>query len=172
MPANQTAGAQVVGTILHDGKPQYFAIIVTHPGSGLTHVNELIAQRKSCSFAFGDKASTSGYRIPLHHFMQQGVADPEKHFAKVLYTKHQAIETQAAAGQIDAGADYKRNRNAMIEQGLISAERSRVIWQSAPLLKTQPQLLPAHHTGFVASDNRVYKPIRDAGLATGKLQPT
>ena len=41
-----------------------------------------------------------------------------------------------------------------------------------PLLKTQPQLLPAHYTGFVASDKRVYKPIRDAGLATGKLQPT
>jgi phosphonate transport system substrate-binding protein len=170
--ANQTAGAQVVGTTLHDGKPKYFAIIVTHPGSSLTHVNELIAQGKSRTFAFGDKGSTSGYRIPLHHFMQQGVADPEKHFAKVLYTKHQAIETQVAAGQIDAGADYNRNRNAMIEQGLISAERSRVIWQSAPLLKTQPQLLPAHHTGFVASDNRVYKPIRDAGLATGKLQPT
>ena len=40
-----------------------------------------------------------------------------------------------------------------------------------PLLKTQPQLLPAHYTGFVASDNSLYKPIRDAGLATGKLQP-
>ena len=147
MLANQTAGAEVVGTILHDGKPKYFAIIVTHPGSGLTNVNVLIAQGKSRSFAFGDKGSTSGYRIPLHHFMQQGVANPEKHFAKVLYTKHQAIETQAAAGQIDAGADCNRNRKAMIEQGLISAERSRVIsecsrvisersrviWKSAPL---------------------------------------
>ena len=41
-----------------------------------------------------------------------------------------------------------------------------------PRLAAQPKLLPAHYTGFVASDNRVYKPIRDAGLATGKLQPT
>jgi phosphate/phosphite/phosphonate ABC transporter binding protein len=125
--ANQTAGAQVVRTTLHDGKPEYFAIIVAHPGSGLTNVNELIAQGKSRSFAFGDKGSTSGYRIPRHHFMQQGAANPEKHFAKVLYTKHQAIETQVAAGRIDAGADYNRKRNAMIEQGLISAECSRVI---------------------------------------------
>ena len=69
----------------------------------------------------------------------------------------------------------------MIEQGLIKAERSKIIWQSAPLpndafavsealartrrwsrklqaalddigglLKTQPNLLPAHYTGFVA----------------------
>ena len=90
----------------------------------------------------------------------------------------------------------------MIEQGLIRAERSRIIWRSAPLpndafavsralsedkafvarlraalaevgplLKTQPQLLPAHYTGFVDSDNGLYRPIRDAGLATGKLRP-
>ncbi|MDO9092524.1 MAG: phosphate/phosphite/phosphonate ABC transporter substrate-binding protein [Rubrivivax sp.] len=201
--ANQTAGAQVVATILYDGKPEYFAIIVTHPESGLKSAADLIAQGKSRSFAFGDKGSTSGYLIPLHFFMQQGVPDPEKHFAKVLYTKHQAIQTQVTAGQLDAGADYNRNRNAMIEQGLIQADRSRIIWQSAPLpndavalnarlfqdktlvarvqaalqevgplLKTQPQLLPNHYTGFVASDNRFYKPIRDAGLATGKLQPT
>jgi phosphonate transport system substrate-binding protein len=200
--ANQTAGAQVVSTILYDGKPEYFAIMVTHPDSGLKSAADLVAQGARRSFAFGDKGSTSGYLIPLHFFMQQGVADPEKHFAKVLYTKHQAIETQVAAGLLDAGADYNRNRNAMIEQGLIKAERSRVIWQSAPLpndavavsaalhkdkafvarlqaalldvgplLKTQPQLLPAHYTGFVATDNAFYKPIRDAGLATGKLQP-
>jgi phosphonate transport system substrate-binding protein len=200
--AHQHAGAQVVATILYDGKPEYHALIVTHPESGLTSAADLIASGRQRSFAFGDKGSTSGYLIPLHFFMQQGVADPEKHFAKVLYTKHQAIETQVAAGQLDAGADYNRNRNAMIEQGLIKAERSRVIWQSpplpndavavsatlfkdkafvarlqaalvevGPLLKTQPQLLPAHYTGFVASDNSLYKPIRDAGLATGKLQP-
>ena len=38
-----------------------------------------------------------------------------------------------------------------------------------PLLASQPRLLPANYTGFVARDNAFYKPIRDAGLATGKL---
>jgi len=36
-------------------------------------------------------------------------------------------------GVLDAGADYNRNRDGMIEQGLIRAERSRIIWRSAPL---------------------------------------
>jgi phosphonate transport system substrate-binding protein len=193
--ANHVAGAQVVSTIEYDGKPEYFAIIVTHPDSGV----KTMADLKGKTFAFGDKGSTSGYLIPLHHFMSQGI-DPDKYFSKVLYTKHQAIETQVAAGQLDAGADYNRNRNAMIEQGLIKPERSKIIWQSAPLpndafavskvlyqdkalvgtlqaalsevgplLKTQPNLLPAHYTGFVVKDNAFYKPIRDAGLATGKL---
>lgn len=200
--ANHYADAQVISTILYQGKPEYFAMIVTHPESGLNSAQDLLGPKgRGRSFAFGDKGSTSGYLIPLHFFMQQGI-EPEKHFGRVLYTKHQAIQTQVTAGQIDAGADYNRNRSAMIEQGLIRAERSKVIWQSAPLpndafavsaalfkdkalvtklqdallgvgpmLGTQPSLLPAHYTGFVNTDNRFYKPIRDAGLATGKLAP-
>ena len=195
--ANNASGAQAVSTILYDGKPEYFAIMVTHPDSGI----KTLADLKGKTFAFGDKGSTSGYLIPLHHFMKQGI-DPESYFARVLHTKHQAIEMQVTSGQLDAGADYNRNRNAMIEEGLIKAERSKVIWQSDPLpndavavsetlardkafvaklqaalaevgglLKTQPNLLPPHYTGFVAQDNAFYKPIRDAGLATGKLQP-
>ena len=195
--ANHYSGAQVVSTILYDGKPEYFAIMVTHPDSGIKTVADL----KGKTFAFGDKGSTSGYLIPLHYFQIQGI-NPDTYFSKVLYTKHQAIEAQVAAGELDAGADYNRNRNAMIEQGLIKAERSKIIWQSAPLpndafavskalwgdkvfvaklqaalasvgtgLAMQPKLLPAHYTGFVTQDNAFYKPIRDAGLATGKLQP-
>lgn len=195
--ANHEAGAQVVSTILYDGKPEYFAIIITHPDSGIQSPADL----KGRSFAFGDKGSTSGYLIPLHYFMTQGI-NPDSYFSKTLNTTHQAIETQVAQGVLDAGADYNRNRNAMIEQGLIKAARSVVIWQSAPLpndafavspelhrdkmlvaklqralagvgaeLKSRPNLLPAHYTGFVTRDNAFYKPIRDAGLATGKLQP-
>jgi phosphonate transport system substrate-binding protein len=195
--ANHETGAQAVSTILYDGKPEYFAIMVTHPDSGIKSPADL----KGRTFAFGDKGSTSGYLIPLHYFMMQGI-DPDTYFAKVLNTKHQAIETQVAQGVLDAGADYNRNRNAMIEQGLIKPERSVVIWQSAPLpndafavspglyqdkvfvqklrqalegigaeLKNRPNLLPAHYTGFVTRDNAFYKPIRDAGLATGKLTP-
>jgi len=195
--ANHSAGAQVVSTILYQGKPEYFAIIVTHPDSGIKTVADL----KGKSFAFGDKGSTSGWLIPTHFFMKQGITEPEKYFSKVLYTKHQAIQTQVTAGQLDAGADFNRNRNTMIEQGLIKAERSVIIWQSdplpndafavsaalfkdsafvarlqaalaetGPLLTQNKALLPTNYTGFVTRDNGFYKPIRDAGLATGALK--
>jgi phosphonate transport system substrate-binding protein len=198
--AHHHAQAQVVSTILYEGKPEYFALIVTHPESGLESLDDLLGPKgRGRSFAFGDKGSTSGYLIPFHQFQQRGI-DPEKHFARVLYTKHQAIQTQVTAGQIDAGADYNRNRDAMIAQGLIAAARSKIVWRSAPLpndafavsaelardaafvrrlqaalaevgplLARQANLLPAHYSGFVATDNNFYKPIRDAGLATGKL---
>ncbi len=120
----------------------------------------------------------------------------------MLYTKHQAIEMQVTRGEIDAGADYNRNRDAMISEGLIKAADSVVFWTSDPLpndavavraelardaafvarlraalaavgpeLGRRPELLPPRYTGFVAKDDAFYRPIRDAGLATGKLSP-
>lgn len=195
--ANHQSGAQVIASILYDGKPEYYSIIITHPQSGIKSIADL----KGKTFAFGDKGSTSGYLIPFHHFMNQGI-NTDTYFSKTIHTSHQAIETQVTQGNLDAGADYNRNRNAMIEQGLIKASQSVIIWQSAPLpndafavsknlqsdkalisklqsaleglgeaLKSKPELLPPHYTGFVSKDNSFYKPIRDAALATGKLQP-
>jgi len=195
--AHHTAGAQAVSTILYDGKPEYHAIMVTHPGSGIRSIADL----KGRSFAFGDKGSTSGYLIPLHQFMKSGLR-PETDLGKVIHTKHQAIEMQVTRGELDAGADYNRNRDAMIAEGLIKPADSLVFWTSDPLpndavavradlardpafvaalraaldsvgpaLKTRPDLLPPRYGGFVSKDDTFYKPIRDAGLATGKLTP-
>jgi phosphonate transport system substrate-binding protein len=195
--ANNEAGAQVVASILYDGKPEYFALMVTHPKSGIEKIEDM----KGKTFAFGDKGSTSGYLIPFAHFMKMGI-DPDTYFSKVIYTTHSAIETQVTQGELDAGADYNRNRNTMIEQGLIKAEESKIIWTSDPLpndafgvsaelykdkkfvkelqtalegvakeLTTNKELLPNHYGGFVVKDNSFYKPVRDAGLATGKLNP-
>jgi phosphonate transport system substrate-binding protein len=195
--ANNESGAQAIATILYDGKPEYFAHIVVGPESAAKSVDDL----KGKTFAFGDKGSTSGYLIPFHMLQKKGL-NPDTFFSRVTYTKHQAIETQVARGELDAGADYNRNRDAMIEQGLIKASDSRIIWTSDPLpndafavstdilkdkttveklqealvgieaeLKKNPDLLPRRYTGFVKKDNGFYKPIRDAGLATGKLAP-
>ena len=81
--------------------------------------------------ALGDKGSTSGDRIPFHEFGKRGI-DLDKRSARVLDTRHQAIQPQVPAGRRDACADFHRNRGVMMGQGLISAARSKVIWLSAP----------------------------------------
>ena len=194
--ANHVAGAQAVSTILYDGKPEYFAIMITHPKSGIKSIADL----KGKTFAFGDKGSTSGYLIPNYHFQTNGI-DVNKFLGKVINTKHQAIELQVTRGELDAGADYNRNRDAMIADGQIKAADSVIFWTSDPLpndavavsaalakdaafvsklrdalvgvgdeLKRTPNLLPPRYTGFVSKDNAFYRPIRDAGLASGQLQ--
>ena len=73
--ANHQSGAQVISTVLYDGKPEYYSIIITHPNSGIKSMADL----KGKTFAFGDKGSTSGYLIPFHYFMTQGIT-PETYF--------------------------------------------------------------------------------------------
>ena len=51
--ANHQAGAEVMATILYQGKPEYFAIMVTNPKSGINSIDDL----KGKTFAFGDKLS-------------------------------------------------------------------------------------------------------------------
>lgn len=197
--ANNESGAQVIATILYDDKPEYYAIMITHPGSGIESPKQL----KGKTFAFGDKGSTSGYLIPFHYLMKNfKIKEPEEFFSKVLYTKHPAIETQVTKGELDAGADYNRNRNSMIEQGLIKESDSKIIWTSPALpndafavskelfkdkklvknlqdalvslksdLKADSKLLPTHYTGFVVRNDQFYKSIKEAGLETGKLVP-
>ena len=193
--ANHVAGAQAVSTILYDGKPEYFAIMVTHPKSGIKSIADL----KGKTFAFGDKGSTSGFLIPNYHFQKNGI-DINTYLGKYINTKHQAIELQVTRGELDAGADYNRNRDAMISDGLIKAADSVIFWTSDPLpndavavsstlakdaafvaklqaalaaigpeLKRTLNLLPPRYTGFVSKDNAFYRPIRDAGLASGQL---
>ena len=112
---------------LASGETEYFAIMVTHPNSGM----KTVADPKGKTFACGDRGSTSGYLIPFLYFMTQSI-DPETYFKRVLYTKHRAIETRVTQGALDAGADYNRNCNcncnAMIESGLIKAEQSKIFW--------------------------------------------
>ena len=65
--ANHQAGAEAIATILYQGKPEYFAIMVTGPNSGIQKIDDL----KGKTFAFGDKGSTSGYLIPSHEFQKR-----------------------------------------------------------------------------------------------------
>lgn len=195
--ANNEAGAQVVATILYDGRPSYRAIIVVNSKSGITQLGDL----KGKSFAFGDAGSTSGYLIPSNLFQSLGIK-PDKYFSRIAFAKHQAIEIAVSRGDIDAGADYDRNRTAMIEQGLIDPQKTRIIWESIPLpndalavsaelakdgkfverlrkalsrvsfeLERDRNLLPPHYTGFVPAKNADYSSIREAGVSTGKLRP-
>jgi phosphonate transport system substrate-binding protein len=161
--AHQYADAQVISTILYRGKPEYHAIIITHPNSGVATIEDLLGPAgRHATFAFGDKGSTSGYLIPLNFFLQSGI-DPTKHFARVLHTKHQAIQMQVTSGRITAGADFDRNRNAMIDQGLITAEQSRVIWVS-PALPNDAFAVSAQ----LYQDQALIKTLRAALAAIGQ----
>jgi phosphonate transport system substrate-binding protein len=122
------AGAEAVATIEYDGKPTYHAIAITNKKD----INS-IRDGKGRTYAFGDVGSTSGYLIPRYIMKKEFGIDPEAYFGRTVNLPHATIEKEVTAGDVDLGSDYDRNRNLMIENGLIKPEDSRIIWTSDPL---------------------------------------
>lgn len=79
--AHQVANAQAVAAFEGaDGKPaNYYASVVTWPGSGITKISDV----RGHSFAYSDPASTSGHLFPAYGLSKNGV-DPD-HGIKALY---------------------------------------------------------------------------------------
>lgn len=152
--AHEYAGAQAIATIEYDGRPTYHAIAVTNR-DGIHSVLD----GKGKTYAFADVGSTSGYLIPRYIMKTMWKIDPDTYFGKVVNLPHATIEKQVAARDVDLGSDYDRNRDLMIEKGLIKAEESRVIWTSDPLPNDAFAV-----SREIAADGPLTKKLQDALL--------
>lgn len=103
--AHQVGNAQAVaGFSGEDGQPaNYFASIVTWPGSGI----KVIADVKGRSFAYSDPASTSGHLFPAYGLGKNGI-DPD-HGVKALYAGSHT-------------ASFEAIRNHKVEAGELNSE--------------------------------------------------
>ena len=84
--------------------------------------------------------------------------------------------TWQATGAIGAAAgtqdpyDAVAVRAGLAKDAAFVARLRAALDAVGPALKHNPNLLPPRYTGFVSKDNAFYRPIRDAGLASGQLQ--
>jgi phosphonate transport system substrate-binding protein len=172
--ARARAGAEALATVLYQGRPQ---------------------AARGMSISFADAGSTSGWLIPHHWFLTQGI-DPRSFFRYRDGASHAANVISVASGQVDLATDFDRNLAAMIAAGRVRADQVKVVWRSAPLpndalaarrgldpgLKaallqaalaidpaTAAQVMPPDYTGWVAATAETYAPIEAAGRALGRL---
>lgn len=182
-----------IATAKYDGKPVYHAIVIARPDLDIkTWPND----GKGLRMSFADVGSTSGWLIPTSWFKARGI-DPKSYFQYREGATHAANEISVANGQTDLATDFDRNRTAMIENGAIPANATKIVWTSDDLpndpivvrtgfdaamakkiqailtAMTDEQakaILPNHYTGFVAASHVNYKLIEDAGIAVGRLK--
>jgi phosphonate transport system substrate-binding protein len=135
--ANEQSGARAIMTQLIDGEPFYYSYIITHKDSPLTSIDDLVAQSKELTFAFGDPSSTSGSLIPSIELKKQGVFtnQNEHQFDNLLYTGgHDATALAVENNQVNAGAIDSAIFNTLKENGKIG-DNFKVIWQSEKLFQ-------------------------------------
>lgn len=192
--AHHQGGAEAIATVKYDSKPFYHAIILSRPGLA---IGKWPDDAKGLKLSLADVGSTSGWLIPTHYFMTQGI-DPKSFFQYRDGASHAANVTAVASGQVDLASDYDRNFNAMVEKGIVKRGDVKIAWTSSPLPNdplvvrkgldaeivgklqaallalTEEQaktLMPNHYTGWVKADHSSYKTIEDAGIAVGKIKP-
>lgn len=191
--AKAQSDCKPIATAKYDGKPIYHAIVIARPD---IEVRNWPDDAKGLRISFADVGSTSGWLIPTYWLKSRGI-DPKTFFQYHDGATHPANEIAVASGQTDLATDFDRNRNSMIERGVIAANATKIVWTSDPLpndpmvvregfdpalaAKLQKILLeitddqaktilPPHYTGFVTATHADYKGIEDAGISLGKIK--
>jgi len=192
--ARKNGGAQIINTMLVNGKPYYKAIIV---GRADLKIEEFPADTKGMSMQMLDVGSTSGWLVPTYVLKQQGV-DPKAFFGKYAEGASAAAAQMATVnGQVDLATGWDTHRNIMIKNGTIKETDNQVIWESEPLpnevvavrkgmgadmknrlqeafaaLTNEPiaKQLPYPYTGYIVANDGPYNMLADMGYELGALK--
>lgn len=195
--AHQDSGAKAIITQLIKGEPYYYSYIITHKDSPYNSIDDLVANSKNVTFAFGDPNSTSGSLIPGLALKEKGVfrSEQDHDFKGIVFTGgHDATALAVENKQVDAGAIDSAIFNMLIETHKIDGNHFKVIWKSDKLFQypwavkkemseemiaklraaffkvKDPEILNAFGaTGFTEANDSDYENVRKAAKAAGKL---
>ncbi|MDR3590893.1 MAG: phosphonate ABC transporter substrate-binding protein [Negativicutes bacterium] len=127
--AAEKANAEVFAVEKVGGVTTYRSLVVTRPDSGINTLQDL----KGHTFAFVDPASTSGHLFPRAFLKKNGV-DPEQDLKSLVFAgTHDAVEMSVKNRKVDAGADSDKTYAKMKQEGLISDQDIKVIYESDPI---------------------------------------
>lgn len=128
--AHQVAKAEAVAAFSNKaGKPDnYWASIVTYPGSGI----KTVADIKGHSFAFSDPASTSGHLFPAYGLRKVGL-DPEKDIKAIYAGSHTSSFEALYNKKVDAGELNSAQLESATQRGHYKDGDVVFLWKSDPI---------------------------------------
>ncbi|MFO7171850.1 MAG: phosphate/phosphite/phosphonate ABC transporter substrate-binding protein [Bacillota bacterium] len=193
--AHAQSGVRAFVTQTVDGKPYYHSYLIVPRDSEIPELKtaeDFVRHVKGKRVAFADPGSTSGSLIPRLALRRAGL-DWERDIQYTFTGHHDAVLTAVAGGKADIGAIDSAIFTGQLSKTLPEAyAKVRVVWQSEPLYQypwaarpdldpqvvqklqqafleiQDPEILRAFGAdGFVAAEDRLYDPIREAAAAMG-----
>jgi len=128
--AHQVAKAEAVAAFSNkEGKPDnYWASLVTYPGSGI----KTVADIKGHSFAFSDPASTSGHLFPAYGLSKAGI-DPDKDIKAIYAGSHTSSFEALYNKKVDAGELNSEQLESAKQRGHYKDGDLVFLWKSDPI---------------------------------------
>ncbi|MFC0675298.1 phosphate/phosphite/phosphonate ABC transporter substrate-binding protein [Brachybacterium hainanense] len=119
----------VVAPVDEEGaSPAYTSLCYAAPDSGIASLADLRGKR----VAFVDKASTSGYLVPLEGLMSTGL-DVDADLTEVLAGGHDASLLALASGDVDAAFAHDAMLTTLIGTGQVPEGALIPVWESSPI---------------------------------------
>lgn len=110
-----------------DGSTGYYGIIITKRGSGI----KTMGDAKGKTYAFNDPNSTSGYLVPMTHFLKDMRVQPEEYFSRIIFSgSHEASILSVKMGKVNVASTNDLDLARMTEAGKISKDDFNIIWKS------------------------------------------
>ncbi len=175
-------GADIVpfAAKLTHGTATYRSVLIANRNTDV----DSFADIEGKDMAYGDQASTSSHLIPKQHLIKQGV-EPSEYSGHHTGT-HDAAATAVQNGHAQAGALSEPIFESLVERGVISKDKVKVLGHSAPYpdypwtmqsyldddlkakiretflgLEDKAVLEPLGAEGFVAVSEADYAPVRE-----------
>ena len=121
---------EAVAAPVHEegARPAYTSLCYTTPDSGITSLADLRGKK----VAFVDKASTSGYLVPLEGLMGEEI-DLDADLEVVLAGGHDASLLALASGQVDAAFAHDTMLQTLTTSGQVPEGALTPCWESEPI---------------------------------------
>ncbi|WP_293910685.1 phosphonate ABC transporter substrate-binding protein [Deinococcus sp.] len=108
----------------------YHSIIISKAGSG----PQSLSSARGKTFAFVDPQSTSGYLIPLTHFVYGLKVKPDTYFSKVIFAgSHENAILAVLNGTVDVAATNDADMANAVAKGAVKASDFNVLYVSASI---------------------------------------
>jgi phosphonate transport system substrate-binding protein len=161
---------------LANGSLGYRSCLIVHGESDMFSPEDTAGK----TFAFNDPNSTSGYLVPSAFFLMEMAIDPQKHFAKVIFSgSHEASILAVANRKVEVASTNLPDLQQLTREGKVPRGGLRVIWVSK-LIPNDPLVvrkdLPASlksavQESLVSMKSRHPEAFKEIGAWVGNFVP-
>lgn len=175
--ANNYANVEPVAQLqLANGSLGYRSCLIVHADSDVFSPEDTVGK----TFAFNDPNSTSGYLVPSAFFLMEMGIDPQKHFARVIFSgSHEASILAVANRKVEVASTNLPDLQQLTRENKVPRGGLRVIWVSK-LIPNDPVVvrkdLPASlksaiQESLVSMKSRSPEAFKEIGAWVGNFVP-
>jgi phosphonate transport system substrate-binding protein len=141
MEAVDRASGEIFAQMVNaDGSQGYYSHLITHRGSAINTLEDVLKNGKSLSFGNGDPNSTSGFLVPSFYVFAKNKIDAKTYFKVVRSANHETNALAVANKQIDVATNNSENLEKIQERFPDKFKDIKVVWTS-PLIPLDPLVM-------------------------------